>query len=277
MKLLFSLMTFAALSLSVGAQADAAPATTAAPAAKTFSAALPASKAQSLTLEFSVGQVAIKTGDTDTIKTTVRAEPGEHMHFIFNWVSGSGNGNQLPSGLHLIHEMKNGAVTLCLAISQCDDSHDFGNGWKSEWDVTVPARLHVKLQGNVGKGSVKGIAGGLEMDLNVGKISAELPCGPIKASLNVGNIKARVADADYGKVELSTNVGHVNFNVDGHSINRGTEHNFVSNSQSVQGSGNTAYAMSVNTGHIDLSLGDKDVPSNAACTTTTPPPASHAQ
>jgi len=276
MKLLLSLMTFAALTLSVGARAASD-----APAARTYSIALPAGEAQTLTLEFSVGQVAIKAGDTNTIKATVRAVPGNSGQFIFRWVAGNEKAGQLPSGLHLTHEMKDGTLTLCLSTNHCDNPHE--SGWKSEWEVTLPARLHVKLHGNVGKGSVNGVAGGLEMNLNVGKIEAELPCGPVKASLNVGNIETRVADADYGKVELSTNVGHVGFTVDGRSVDTGVDHNFVSNSQSLRGSGSTPYAMSVNTGHIDLSLGDKRIPSNAACTavvpqtTPAPQPASHAQ
>ncbi len=290
--------------------ATAAPTPPANPASRNFAATIPATGLTRVSLGATVGQVNVRAGAGNAVKVRVHARPGSHGHFIFDWTFGP-SGNKLPADLHLVARRENGTLLLCLASRRTNgcnsniktpsaktQSGESGEtyiavnplsgqvvegGWKSQWTVTLPARLALKLELDVGKAEIGGVGGGVNANVDVGKLDVKLPRGPLKASVDVGGVDAEVGSADYGLVDLSADIGHVAFDVNGNRITTGFKHETTGASQRLTGPGTTAYTLQSNVGSVTLKLGVRGLPSlpsiaaSAPGATSASAPASRAQ
>lgn len=312
MKRIFALL--AALSLASPALAARPTATPAAhPATRSFAATIPAAALTEVRIGVRVGDVDIRTRATGALKVRVRAAPGGHGHFIFDWTYGQSRGT-LPADLHLAAQRRDATLFLCLAsrttggcamnldvpssgaegagaradraivvspfgskvLSSGQESRD---SWESHWVVTLPARLALALNIGVGDADVGGVAGGLTAGIGVGDLDAELPRGPVAADVGVGDIDVRIGSADFGPVDLSAGVGSVAFHVNGKRIARGYEHHVTGADQSLSGAGATAYSLAAGIGDVELTLGVEGLsalPPTAASAPQTAPPATPA-
>lgn len=273
-----ALLVLAATPLAFAAQ----PSANKAAATKTFSTTTPAAGLTGVKLTAGVGTVHVTTSNADSVRIKVAAEPGNHMHFIFDWTTGP-SANTLPAGLHLVTRregaqlvvnLATGAGSAAPAAASADSGHDKttfningrsytagdNSGWKTDWTVMLPKRLALDLTLGVGKADVNGVAGGVHAKVGVGKLDIALPQGPINANAGVGKIKAFVASADYGKVKLTAGVGHVEFDVNGQRNKTGYEKHFTAAEQRVDGTGKTAYTLKSGVGDVKLELGVKDLP-----------------
>jgi len=273
-------LTIAALALTLSPLALAGQAgTTKAPMEQTFSNTQDASGLKNVELEVKVGEIRITTTTADKVAVKTAATAGRNMHFIFDWTTGK-SGNALPHGLHLVTRRDGDTLMVSLESDETSakqdnsaepgtsgnggqgvlDFHvngDHSAGWKSNWTVTLPARLALKLKVGVGKATVLGLAGGLDANIGVGKLDAGLKKGPIEANVGVGDINADVMDADYGHIHLSAGVGHVEFYVNGQQNSTGFEQHLTASSQKLTGEGKTPYVLKAGVGHIRLKLGVK--------------------
>lgn len=226
--------------------------------------AVPA-KVSNLDLQLRVGQLHVRTADTDHIQVKVRAvQGGPEGHFIFQWTTGKSNGSQeaggLPKDLHLVTEHHGDTVTLCVRAEKgaqaCRHSGaESINGWKADWQLVVPARMHLALDGGVISGKIRGVAGGVKANVGVGSLDLVLPNGPVTARVGVGKLDVRVKSREYGQVHLATGVGDTSFHVGGRRIKAGYHHEFTSSNQDTTGSGSTDYDLKAGTGHVSLKLG----------------------
>ncbi|MDN5864142.1 MAG: hypothetical protein L0I62_02845 [Gammaproteobacteria bacterium] len=278
---------------------------------RSFEKTVPAAGVTRLKLDNVVGDVHVTATDTNAIKVKVKVKPGNHAHFIFDWVQGDQPANELPKDLHLITNTADGTLTLCLASMQRETGDcaieaanaassarksadvvitpmgtfktDGSNqGWKANWTIVVPARLSVVLKLGVGDLEIRGIAGGLSVKIGVGDIDARLPRGPVTAEIGVGDIDAAIAASDYGNVQLTAGVGDITFQVEGQEVRRGYEHHFTASQQSLTGSGTTDYKVEAGVGDIDLKLGVPGltfpaIPASVPSMTTTPAATSRVQ
>src|SRR5699024_983684 len=203
------------------------------PASRNFAATIPAAGLTRVRLGAMVGQVHVRAGATNAVKIRVHAEPHGQGHFIFEWTYGPST-NTLPAGLHLVSRRVDGTLYLCLASKRANGcklnvkapsaktknagvqkgrtivinpfsgqvAANGGNhpGWESDWTITLPARLALKLDLDVGKADIAGVVGGVNAQVDVGKLDATLPRGPLAGSVDVGSIEAEVGSADYGAV-----------------------------------------------------------------------------
>lgn len=269
-------ITVAALALSPLAFAAQSGKAVNAPAVQTFSSAVDANGLKTVKLTVKVGKIKITTNQDDKVMIKTATTAGEDMHFIFDWTTGK-SANALPPGLHLV--TRRDGDTLVVTLESGDKSSDNSDvltespsngsvnvninshtpGWKSNWTVSLPARLALKLIVGVGKASVQGLAGGLDAKVGVGKLNVGLTQGPIDANLGVGDINADVMSADYGKTALTAGVGHVEFDVNGQQNTEGFEQHFTASSQKLTGPGKTTYTLKVGVGHIKLRLGVKKI------------------
>ena len=248
---------------------------------KTFSYAVPADGLQTIKLQVKVGQISVNTVPGNKVSITTSATAGESMHFIFDWTNGKAAG-KLPAGLHLATNREGDTLLVSLeaggngsdgqsthtntitenpvtgSVDMNVDSHS-NPGWKSDWHVTLPARLAMHLVVGVGKATVNGIGGGLDAKIGVGKLDTWLPRGPLKANVGVGDIKAYVRGAGYRNVDLAAGVGHVEFYVKGQLDTTGLEQHWTASSQKLQGSGKTDYTLKAGVGHVRLKLGAKQM------------------
>lgn len=241
----------------VSVKVPAIPATSATP--RQITTSVPAAGLQKLALTVRVGALHITSADTDSIKIKVRVEQGGQGHFIFTWTSGTGNTGP-PASLHLVAHRSGDTLTLCLSADSCEDNGttvEGMGGWQAQWELVVPRRFHVTVNGGVLDTHVRGIAGGLDINIGVGKLSAFLPRGPVSAKIGVGKLDVAVASSDYGPVHLATGVGDARFTVGGKKITSGYQHEFTSSSQDTTGNGKTAYDLKAGTGAIVLALGAK--------------------
>ncbi len=274
-KLLIAALALTLSPLALAGQAG----TTRAPTEQTFSNTVDANGLKNVELEVKVGQIRVTSGSADKVAIRAAATAGGKMHFIFDWTTGK-SGNALPAGLHLV--TRRDGDTLKVSLESDETSQKQGNpaepgasakgdqglinirvdgdhsvGWKSNWTVTLPPRLALKLKVGVGKATVLGLAGGLDAKVGVGKLDAGLKRGPLEANVGVGDINADVMDADYGNVHLSAGVGHVEFYVNGQQNTTGFEQHLTASSQKLTGKGKTPYTLKAGVGHIKLQLGVK--------------------
>lgn len=222
-------------------------------------------KVSNLNLQLRVGQLHVSTADTDHLQVKVRAiQGGPQGHFIFQWTTGKSSGSQevggLPKSLHLVTERDGDTVTLCVRAEKgaqtCRDSGtETINGWKADWQLVVPTRMHLALDGGVINGKIRGVAGGVKANVGVGSLDLVLPNGPVTARVGVGKLDVRVKSRDYGHVHLATGVGDTSFHVGGRRIKAGYHHEFTSSNQETTGAGNTDYDLKAGTGHVSLKLG----------------------
>ncbi len=273
-KLIIAMLALTLSPLALAGQAG----TTKAPTEQTFSTSQDASSLKNVELEVKVGQIRITTAAADTVAVKATATASRNMHFIFDWTTGK-SGNALPPGLHLVTRRDGDTLMVSLESDETsakegmpapgtsdNGDHSLVNihvdgdhsvGWKSNWTVTLPARLALKLKVGVGKATVLGLAGGLDARIGVGKLDAGLKQGPLEANVGVGDINADVMNADYGDVHLSAGVGHVEFYVNGQQNTTGFEQHLTASSQKLTGEGKTAYTLKAGVGHIKLQLGVK--------------------
>ncbi len=253
---------------------------------RTFSKTIPAVGLTGVKLTAQVGTIRVVTANTDTVSIKAVAESGSHMHFIFDWTTGSST-TRIPTDLHLVTRREGTRLIVSLATSASPattsaspagstasgndtTSYNFNinigsnSGWKADWTVVLPARLALDLTIGVGKAKVTGVKGGLQAQIGVGKLHAQLPQGPVNATVGVGKIKIFITNANYGKVKLTAGVGDVKFGVGGHPNDSGYEKHFTAADQQVNGRGKTAYTLKAGVGHVDLELGVKNLPQSNA-------------
>ncbi|MGH8128802.1 MAG: hypothetical protein ACRETC_10690 [Gammaproteobacteria bacterium] len=276
-KLFPALLLLAAAPLALAAQ----PSTNKTDATKTFSATAPATGLTSVKLTAGVGTVHVTTANTGTVSIKAKAEPGNHMHFIFDWTTGP-SANTLPADLHLVTRREGSQLIISLATgagsapaaASADTGHDRttfnigghsyntgdNSGWKADWTLVLPARLALDLTVGVGKAQVGGVSGGVQARIGVGKLNITLPQGPVQANVGVGKINAFVTSADYGNVKLTAGVGHVEFDVNGQRNKTGYEKHFTAAEQKTSGSGKTDYTLKSGVGDVELELGVKNLP-----------------
>ncbi len=243
-------------------------------AAHSFSKTVSAAGLTSIKFDTKVGNIHITAANTDTVSIKATAVPSDHMHFIFDWTIGP-SANELPAGLHLVARREGTQLVISLATgagstaaaASADNGHDTMNinidghsNWKTNWTLTLPARLALDLTVGVGKAEVVGLAGGLRANIGVGKLDLQLPQGPVDASVGVGNIKTAITSADYGKVNLTAGVGRIEFDINGRTNGTGYEKHFTSAKQQVNGPGKTDYTLKAGVGHVYLYLGVKNMP-----------------
>ncbi len=272
-KLIIAALTLTLSPLAFAAQPGK---TTKAPMEQTFSSALDASGLKNVKFTVKVGKIKITTNEDDKVVIKTATTAGEDMHFIFDWTAGK-SANALPPGLHLVTHRD--GDTLVVSLESGDKSSDSNNmfpenpangsvhinvndhnpGWKSNWTVSLPARLALNLIVGVGKATVQGLAGGLNAKIGVGKLNVGLQQGPLNANVGVGDINADVIDNDYGDVNLTAGVGHIKFDVNGHQNTKGFERHFTAALQKLTGQGKTTYTLKVGVGHINLRLGVKKI------------------
>ncbi len=270
-------------------------------ATRNFAATLPATALTRVKLNVPIGKIRVHTAHADTVQVHVGAHPGsyEQFHFIFDWSDTGRSSQSLPRGLHLVKSISDGTLTLCLTSPDTDgcsneaataagssnkgfhigyssskDSGDSHGDWKADWNITLPARLALKINLGVGDGKIEGIGGGVNADVGVGSLDAKLPRGPLKVDVGVGHIEADIGKADYGSVQLGAGIGHVAFQVNGQQVHTGRKQNHAGSKLKLQGSGTTAYHLMAGIGHVTLKLGVPGLsnPSLAASTPAASPP-----
>jgi len=84
-----------------------------------------------------------------------------------------------------------------------------GDRVSERWEVEVPDRLAGLVRINVGDADVRGLRGGIDVEVNVGDARLALGVGPARVRVNVGRIEAEVEARSFGRALLGVNLGDV--------------------------------------------------------------------
>jgi len=165
---------------------------------------------KSLRLEAHVGSVEITAADGDRISWTLRLVPDDDNA----WFSSRKEAQAAVAGAKLRAAAAGDAWELSLELPRGVDFDDV----EEHWEVKVPTRFAVEVDGNVGEVRVTGMGGGVDAELNVGDLRVDVPQGDVRARLNVGDLSILSRTKSMGRAVLEANVGSVDLRVDGKRI-----------------------------------------------------------
>jgi hypothetical protein len=102
---------------------------------------------------------------------------------------------------------------LSLEIEADSDDHRF----EETWTIRLPARLAMSLELGVGDAEVRGLAGGLSLEVGYGDVLVEVEAGTgdLELALGVGDVAVTAPSAAFGEVLCSSGVGEAHLKVDG--------------------------------------------------------------
>jgi hypothetical protein len=117
--------------------------------------------------------------------------------------------------------------------------------FEARWKIRVPDRLKLELEQGVGDVFIKGLAGGVDMEVGVGEVNLEVATGDVGVSVGVGDAVVRAPSAEFGAVDVSGGVGGASVVVDG-EVEKGE--GFVSHSSRWRGNGPNSIELEVGVG-----------------------------
>lgn len=216
---------------------------------RTLEATLPAGGVTTLITHANVGAVTVTPSSDAMVHVSVRLMPSNNFFWdIFTH-------SKAPEAIRratISHAIDQGALDFSVqypAGSSTDDVNE-------EWDIAVPANVHVRSHINVGKLQVAGISGGVEAQVNVGKVMLEVPGGPLDISVNVGKITAQAHTTKYGDIVLAANIGSTRLTVDGVSVGD-LQKQGAGSQVHYMGKGSDGINLKANTGKVALVLSDQ--------------------
>lgn len=170
----------------------------------------PAKGLTTLRLDAHVGSVEVVVGEADEVRWTLRLVPDGDD----GWFGGRKDAQATVDAAKVRAAAAGDAWQLAIELPRGADFDDVAEHWR----VEVPARFAVVVDANVGEVAVVGPAGGIEVTLNVGELRIQAPRGDLRARVNVGEIDVRSATAAPGRVQLESNVGEVDLQIEGKRI-----------------------------------------------------------
>ncbi|MCH8538847.1 MAG: hypothetical protein LAT66_13880 [Alkalimonas sp.] len=179
---------------------------------KTIAMELDASELQQLTLQVGVGQIKLKTADTDIIELRVDVT-GEKRWWFFTHKVGDVELNQQRTG----HQ-------LSLSIDK--------DNTKQDWQLTIPQSLAVRAE------------------LGVGQLYAEHLTADVYIDIGVGQISAKLDANQYQRIQLTAGVGNVQLK--NAPSEAKSERHLVGGTLKLKGSGQSELKASVGVGDISL-------------------------
>jgi hypothetical protein len=138
---------------------------------------------------------------------------------------------------------------LSLWIESSEDKED--RRFEEQWNITVPARLKIRLDHDVGDIEVDGVVAGVELDSGVGDVAIEVPEGNVNVDLGVGTAVVRAPAMAYGAAEAAGGVGDARLTVHGKKVDGG---GFIAKAASWTGDGSYRIQVSVGVGDAIIKL-----------------------
>ena len=84
-----------------------------------------------------------------------------------------------------------------------------GDEVREIWELEVPEAVATAVRVNVGSADIRGLPGGVSVEVNVGDLRLSLGAGDAHAHANVGTVVAEVDGELFAHAELSANLGEV--------------------------------------------------------------------
>jgi hypothetical protein len=167
--------------------------------------------------------------------------------------------------LKLLRWRSRGAETLvasaALTVAQAGDALALAVGYprpagdqvRELWEVEVPEQVATAVRINVGSADVRGLRGGVSVEINVGDLRLSLGSGDARAHANVGSVIAEVDGEPFARAELSVNLGEVAAELGGRRL-PGQAALPPSSRLVLEGTGRAQYLLSANVGSVRLAV-----------------------
>lgn len=167
---------------------------------------LPATGIEQLYLESEVGEIILTAADTDTITWQLEIVAND------NHGAPSQKERERVTKAKLSAKSMDEQARLTFVwprgAKRSDDIHE-------RWTITVPSQLAARVDMEIGKLSIEGLAGGIEADLGIGELRITVPGGDVYAEMGIGDVQITSSTTDLGEVDLDADIGEVRF--EGHA------------------------------------------------------------
>ncbi len=128
-----------------------------------------------------------------------------------------------------------------------------GDQVREIWEVEVPEAMATAVRVNVGSADIRGLPGGVNVEVNVGDLRLSLGAGDARAHANVGTVIAEVDGELFARAELSANLGEVVAELGGRKL-PGQAALPPSSRLVLESNGQAVYTLSANVGSVRLAV-----------------------
>ncbi|MCH9026639.1 MAG: hypothetical protein IIA05_05925 [Proteobacteria bacterium] len=195
-----------------------------------------------ISINAGVGSVELIASGGDAITVLVSVEPDN------GWFR-SGPDREDLEKITLQKATKKGKLSLRLGFPRGFDEDDI----EEHWEIEVPARLQAKVRIGVGRISIEGVAGGVNVHAGVGEVRIDVPRGDVRAHASVGDVRVKSATKSAGNIEMDADVGNVSLKMNGrnYEAERGWG---PGASLELEGSGADEFDVSADVGNAQLTI-----------------------
>jgi len=208
-------------------------------------AALPAG-ADHVTIEVGTGSLVLRPSPDGRLHARVELEAVSTDLKLLRWRSGGAETLVATASLAVAQQ----GTALALAVSY---PRPAGDQVREIWEVEVPEQVATAVRVNVGSADVRGLPGGVSVEINVGDLRLSLGTGDARAHANVGSVIAEVDGELFARAELSANLGEVEAELGGRRV-PGQAALPPSSRLVLEGSGSARYLLSANVGSVRLAV-----------------------
>lgn len=208
-------------------------------------AALPAGAAR-VTIEVGSGSLVLRPSPDGRLHARVELEAVSTDLKLLRWRSRGAE--TLVANAVLAVAQHDGSLALAVSYPRAA-----GDQVREIWEVEVPEQVATAVRINVGSADVRGLPGGVSVEVNVGDLRLSLGSGDARAHANVGNVIAEVDGEPFARAELSANLGEVAAELGGRRL-PGEAALPPSSRLVLEGSGKARYLLSANVGSVRLAV-----------------------
>jgi len=208
-------------------------------------AALPAG-VQRVRIEVGTGSLVLRPSPDGRLHARVELEAVATDFKLLRWRSGRAETQVAEATLAV--EAHGDALLLDVRYPR-----PAGDQVRERWELEVPEEVATAVRINVGSADIRGLPGGVEVEVNVGELRLSLGAGHARAHANVGSVVAEVDGELFAHAELSANLGEVAAEIGGRKL-PGQAALPPSSRLLLEGTGRAEYALSANVGSVRFAV-----------------------
>ena len=208
-------------------------------------AALPIG-ATSVQIEVGTGSLVLRPSPDGRLHARVELEAAATDLKLLRWRSSKAEALVASATLAVVRR----GEALQLSVSY---PRPAGDQVREIWEVEVPEAVATAVRVNVGSADIRGLPGGVSVEVNVGDLRLSLGAGDARAHANVGTVVAEVDGELFARAELSANLGEVAAELGGRK-QPGLAALPPSSRLVIESTGHAEYTLSANVGSVRLAV-----------------------